>query len=140
MNLRELVHLISTTLQVLGVERHAARLMRAGYLPRSSDTADEDDAALLLLAVMAAPDPSDAVEVVDRLSRLPLVTLRHRTLGGGVLPFEEWSDTAISDDPPTFPDLVAGEILSGSSGAISPPAASLSLESVATLLDLERGQ
>ncbi len=32
-------------LQVPGVERHAARLVRDGYLPRAGDEVDEDNAA-----------------------------------------------------------------------------------------------
>ena len=39
---RELCRGLAATLQVPGVERHAARLVRDGYLPRAGD---EDDAA-----------------------------------------------------------------------------------------------
>jgi hypothetical protein len=39
---RELCRALSAALQVPGVEKHAARLVRAGYLPRSGD---EDDAS-----------------------------------------------------------------------------------------------
>ncbi len=38
----ELCNIVADALQVPGVEKHAARLVRAGYLPRSDD---EDDAA-----------------------------------------------------------------------------------------------
>ncbi len=36
---------LSAALQVPGVERHAARLVRDGYLPRAGDEVDEADAA-----------------------------------------------------------------------------------------------
>ncbi len=39
---RDLCRGLAAALQVPGVERHAARLVRVGYLPRSGD---EDDAA-----------------------------------------------------------------------------------------------
>ncbi len=39
---RELCRVLATALQVPSVQRHAARLVRDGYLPRSGD---EDDAA-----------------------------------------------------------------------------------------------
>ena len=42
---RELCGALGAALQVPGVERHAARLVRDGYLPRAGDEVDEDDAA-----------------------------------------------------------------------------------------------
>ncbi len=42
---RELCGALGTALQVPGVERHAARLVRAGYLPRAGDEVDEANAA-----------------------------------------------------------------------------------------------
>ena len=42
---RDLCRAIGAAIQVPGVERHAARLVRAGYLPRSDDEVDEADAA-----------------------------------------------------------------------------------------------
>ncbi len=42
---RELCRGLVAALQVPGVERHAARLVRDGYLPRAGDEVDEADAA-----------------------------------------------------------------------------------------------
>ncbi len=42
---RDLCRALGATLQVPGVERHSARLVRDGYLPRAGDEVDEDDAA-----------------------------------------------------------------------------------------------
>ncbi len=42
---RDLCGALGAALQVLSVERHAARLVRDGYLPRAGEEVDEDDAA-----------------------------------------------------------------------------------------------
>ncbi len=42
---RDLCGALGAALQVPGVERHAARLVRDGYLPRAGDEVDEDNAA-----------------------------------------------------------------------------------------------
>ncbi len=42
---RDLCRALGAALQVRGVERHAARLVRDGYLPRAGDEVDEDNAA-----------------------------------------------------------------------------------------------
>ncbi len=42
---RDLCGALGAALQVPGVERHAARLVRDGYLPRAGDEVDEGDAA-----------------------------------------------------------------------------------------------
>ena len=42
---RELCRVVSAALQVPGVERHAARLVRDGWLPRAGEEVDERDAA-----------------------------------------------------------------------------------------------
>ncbi len=42
---RVLCGALGAILQVPGVERHAARLVRGGYLPRAGDEVDEDNAA-----------------------------------------------------------------------------------------------
>ncbi len=42
---RDLCGGLAVALQVPGVERHAARLVREGYLPRAGDEVDEADAA-----------------------------------------------------------------------------------------------
>ncbi len=57
MNVRELCRLLTSTLHVPNVERWAARLVRRGLLPRSGFEVDTIDAAVLLLAAMAAPRP-----------------------------------------------------------------------------------
>ncbi len=47
---RDLCHTLGVALQVPGVERYAARLLRDGYLPRAGDEVDEADAALTFAA------------------------------------------------------------------------------------------
>ncbi len=42
---RDLYRALGAALQVPGVERHSARLVCDGYLPRAGDEVDEDDAA-----------------------------------------------------------------------------------------------
>ncbi len=42
---RDLCGALGAALQGPGVERHAARLVRDGYLPRAGDEVDEDNAA-----------------------------------------------------------------------------------------------
>ncbi len=42
---RDLCRAMGAALQAPGVERHAARLVRDGYLPRAGDEVDEDNAA-----------------------------------------------------------------------------------------------
>lgn len=64
---RQLCRALGTALQVPGVERHTARLVRDGYLPRSGEEVDEKEAAILLLAVMAAHDPAEASHVIETL-------------------------------------------------------------------------
>ncbi len=51
---------------------------RASCLPRSGDEIDPTDAAALLLAVMGAPRPEDAAEVVTRLAGLPLLYVNRK--------------------------------------------------------------
>lgn len=72
MNVRDLSRLLSRTLHV-PAERWAARLVRGGLLPRSNCQVVERDAAVLLLAVMAARDPEDAGRAVVALAELPLL-------------------------------------------------------------------
>ena len=42
---RELCRVVGAALHIPDVERHSARLVRDGYLPRAGDEVDEDDAA-----------------------------------------------------------------------------------------------
>ena len=75
MNVRELSHVVSTALQITGVERHAAHLTHDELLPRAGEEVDERDAAVLLLAVAAAPHPDQASQVVENLASLRLENL-----------------------------------------------------------------
>lgn len=72
MNTRDLCRLLSRTLHV-PAECWAARLVREGLLPRSNCEVFERDAAVLLLAVMAARNPKDAARTVAALAELPLM-------------------------------------------------------------------
>lgn len=72
---RDLCCVLSSALQVCGVEKFAARLMCDGYLPRAGDEVDEQDAAILILAVAVAPDPSQASHVIDTLMALRLQSM-----------------------------------------------------------------
>ena len=69
---RELCRVLATALHVPGIERYAARLVRDGLLPCSSEEVDERDAAMLLLAVAATPYPAQATQVVEILASLNL--------------------------------------------------------------------
>jgi len=60
-NVRDLTRILTAHLGI-DVVPHAARLVRAGYLPRRDDDADEHEAADLLAAVIAAPTATEAVE------------------------------------------------------------------------------
>ncbi len=59
--IRQLCQALRTHLG-MDVTGHAARLVRAGYLPRGGDDVDEHEAAYLLAAVIAAPTATEAVE------------------------------------------------------------------------------
>ena len=96
MTIRDLCAVIGSALHIPDVQRWAAPLVRAGLLPRARSEADASDAAVLLLAVAAAPDPKDAPRVVTGLGTLPLLCLE-RNDGG--LALEKWA-------PPTDEDLL----------------------------------
>ncbi len=68
---REFSRLLSAHLGV-DVVPHAAGLVRAGIVSRRDEEADAYDAAYLLLATMAAPNPDDAVSVVETMLSLPV--------------------------------------------------------------------
>lgn len=78
MNVRELCHLLSATLHLPGVERWAEQLVRRELLPGVDHGINALDAALLLAAVVAAPNPEDAPRVVVTLADLPLTFLESR--------------------------------------------------------------
>ena len=81
---RDLCGALGAALQVPGVERYAARLVRDGYLPRAGDEVDEGDAAILLLAVAAAPHPDQATDAIESLMSRRLMLLS-RDIGGGIV-------------------------------------------------------
>ncbi len=70
---RQLCRVLATALHVPGVERHAARLVRDGLLPRSGEEIDEHDAAVLLLTVLGTTDPNQASQTAERLAGLSRV-------------------------------------------------------------------
>ncbi len=76
--IRELCRVLATALHVPDVERYAARLVRRGLLPRAGCEVGALDAAVLLMAVVAAPRPADAARVVATLADLPLVFVERR--------------------------------------------------------------
>ncbi len=81
---RELCRVVSAALQVSGVERHAARLVRDGWLPRAGVEIYERDAAILLLGVAATPHPDQASQVIENLASLRLNGLEQA--GAGPVP------------------------------------------------------
>ncbi len=68
---RELCRALGAALQVRGIERHAARLVRDELLPRAGEEVDEHDAAILLLAVLGASQPEQASRTVKWLASQP---------------------------------------------------------------------
>ncbi len=66
MNVRELCRLLSATLHLPGVDRWAEQLVRRELLPGFDHEVNALDAALLLMAVVAAPRPADAPEVARK--------------------------------------------------------------------------
>ena len=53
----------------LDVAPHAAALVRGGWLPGDDQAVDADEAAMLLAAVLAAPEPEVAA---DALAEVPV--------------------------------------------------------------------
>ena len=101
MKIRELCTVIGSALHIPDVQRWAASLVRAGLLPRAGAEADASDAAVLLLAVAAAPEPKDAARVVAGLGALPLLCLE-RNDGG--LALEKWAPATEEDLSLVSPD------------------------------------
>lgn len=114
--LREFCRATGAALHVAGVERYAAPLVRAGYLPRSRDEVSEQDAAFLLLAMAAAPCPGDAVEAVERLSRLPLLVFKRLLCDENSFPVEEWLHVDFPDEAETVCEIVENEIKFAAAG------------------------
>lgn len=68
---RKLCRALGAALQVPGVERFAARLVREGVLPRAGDGVNGAEVVALLLAVLGASHPEQASQTVERLAGLP---------------------------------------------------------------------
>ncbi len=113
MNTRDLCRLMSAALGVQGVERYAARLVRADMMPQARMDVKELSTAALLLAVLAAPEPSQSVPALERLAGLPLTFIKTLMAGHPLIGAESWAAwplTAEHDLPPTFGIAVAEEI------------------------------
>ena len=67
---RELCRSLGAALQVPGVERYAARLVRDGFLARAGDEVNGAEVVALLLAVLGASHPNQASQTVERLAGL----------------------------------------------------------------------
>ncbi len=87
MNVRELCRLLSATLHLPGVDRWAEQLVSRELLPSLDREVYALDAALLLMAVVAAPRPEDAPLAVITLADLPLVRRSGRRPADGRKPF-----------------------------------------------------
>ena len=101
---RDLCRALSAILQIPGVERHAARLVRDGLLPRAREEVEDHDAAILLLALLGTADPAQATWAVERLAGLP----RTKVVKSGGF-FEWWfqaTDTEQAFFGPTLVDLI----------------------------------
>ena len=85
MNVRELCCLLSATLHLPDIERWAERLVDRELLPSLDHEVTALDAALLLMAVVAASRPTDASRVVVMLANLPLVFVESK-VGRGNYP------------------------------------------------------
>ena len=66
---RELCRVLAAALHVSGVERWAEQLVVREFLPGLDHKVTALDAALLLMAVVAAPRPTDAPRVVVTLAK-----------------------------------------------------------------------
>ena len=75
---RELCRVLSATLHLPDVDRWAEHLVAREFLPGLDREVCDFDAALLLGAVVAAPNPADAPRVVVMLADLPLAFVERR--------------------------------------------------------------
>ena len=80
MNTRQLCRAVAAALRAADVERHAARLLRDGYLPRAAEDVDAWDAAILMSAV-AVSGPEGVARAVDTLASLPLRWMQEAPCG-----------------------------------------------------------
>ena len=84
MNIRSLCVAVGVALQIRAIERHAARLLRDGLPPQAGDEANEVDAATLILAVAATPEPAEASTAIGNLMSQKLMYIS-REMGAGVV-------------------------------------------------------
>jgi hypothetical protein len=99
---RELCCTLSATLHLPGVDRWAEHLENRELLPGLDHEVTAIDAALLLAAVVAAPDPADAPRVVVALAALPRMSTMRRVDGPEIETWARGTDadrTAMPDDP-----------------------------------------
>ncbi len=101
MNVRELCHLLSAALHLPGVDRWAEQLIRRELLPGLDREVTALDAALLLMAVVAAPRPADAHRVVVMLAELPLAYVERRV---GSVKSPTWAQGTEDDIEAMFGD------------------------------------
>ncbi len=90
----ELCRLLSATLHLPDVDRWAVELVSRELLPGMDHEVTALDAALLLAAVVAVPNPPDVPRVVVALASLPLISTR-RCVGGAEL--EAWARCTDAD-------------------------------------------
>ena len=102
MNVRELCRLLSATLHLPGVERWAEQLGDHELLPGFDHEVGALDAALVLAAVVVAPNPEDAPHAVVTLAGLPRMSTMRRVDGPEIETWARGTDAdiaAMPDDP-----------------------------------------
>ena len=102
MNVRELCRLLSATLHVPDIGHWAERLVDRELLPGLDSEVTALDAALLLMAVVAAPRPEDAPHAVVTLADLPRMSTMCRVPGPEIETWARCTDAdraAMPDDP-----------------------------------------
>ena len=99
---RELCRVLATVLHVPGVERWAEQLASRGLLPGLDHDVNALDSALLLAAVVAAPNPEDAPHAVVTLAGLSRMSTMCRVPGPEIETWARGTDAdraAMPDDP-----------------------------------------
>ena len=100
-SLRELCHVLSATFHLPGVDLWAEHLVRRELLPGLDHEVITLDAALLLMAVVAAPRPADAPLVVATLADIPLIFVERKV---GSTRFPTWVPGTSDDIDLMFSD------------------------------------
>ena len=93
---------LSAMLHLPDVDRWAEHLGSRGLVPGLDDAISSHDAALLLAAVVAAPNSADASRVVVALANLPRMSTMRRVDGPEIETWARGTDTdiaAMPDDP-----------------------------------------